>query len=249
MQRSVLVSCLVLLLAAGVVAQDAPLARFSFQTPGAVIVDETQTLFGFVSADVQFVPDPQFGTALRFGGDSAAFTLPSNPLLDMRVATIQLWVRIWDYHNADLIARATSALIRTGVPGGKVVYGIRLYADGRVTGLVTNDDPHFNSFTMAHSRPGEMSLGQWHRLDLRWNDEKVSLWLDGRMIDARHYKPIPVLGLSYSDCGDFYVGQSLVWTDVAEMRADIARLTIYSRPLLDEEIRQGFAIEKAALGR
>ena len=248
MQRAIIVTFVVVLLAAALIAQDAPLARFSFQTPGAVNVDETGTLYGFVSADAQFVPDPQFGTALRFGSDSAAFTILSNPVLDMPVATIQLWVRVWNYHNADLVARATSALIRTGIRGGKEVYGIRLYADGRIAGLIANDDPHYNAFTMVISKPREMSLGEWHRIDLRWNNQKVSLWLDGRLIDARHYKPIPGLGLSYFDCSDLYIGQSLVWTGAAEMRADIARLTIHSRPLSDDEIGDGFAIEKAALG-
>ncbi len=224
-------------------------ARFSFSSsPGPVVYDETGTLYGLISGEAEVRPEAHFGGVLHIAGASGGFAIANHPLLDMEVGTIQVWLWVDNYHNADVIARATSSLLRTAPERSQEVYGIRLLSSGVISGIITNDDPHYRWSVHVTSKPGEMSLGAWHRLDLRWNGEKASFWLDGKWLDGRHYKPIPGLGLSYSNCSDLYVGQSLVWTGAGDFVGDIGRLTIFQRPLSDEEIEQGYQLERAALG-
>jgi hypothetical protein len=145
----------------------------------------------------------------------------TDPLHEVRIysssfepvtGTIEIWVKIANPQNADIVRKITNLKVRTNEAGAWSVYGLRIRTDGSVHANVCNDDPTIPSpWTPVFSPPDLITLGEWHHLAMRWDGSTVAVFVDGILYDSKPYDPVPGSGLSYSGHHALRLGAATQW--------------------------------------
>jgi hypothetical protein len=127
--------------------------------------------------------------------------------------TIEIWVKIANPQNADIVRKITNLKVRTNEVGAWSAYGLRIRADGSVHASVFNNDPTTpgQPWRAARSPINLVTLDQWHHLAMRWDGSTVAVFVDGTLQDSTSYDPVPGLGLSYSDHHFLRLGAHTWW--------------------------------------
>ncbi len=133
---------------------------------------------------------------------------------------IEARIKIRQHHDAIIFTKATFQWLRreagplppvftvNGEPRivGRTVYGLMITSDGSVRGVVGNDglQPTLGnsggSWTSTES-DNKLMIGGWNHIAMRWNGERLAVFLNGTWSQGVEYRPIPELGLSYRGAG------------------------------------------------
>ena len=156
-----------------------------------------------------------------------------------------MWVKPAIRQSTDLLCKITMGQRRTGEMTARGVYGLRLRFPFGASGYIDNDDPKEGIFTYVMYHGGMVTPGAWHLLALRWDGATLSLFVDGKLVKATPYDPVPEYGLSYWGETDLMIGSAVAWghanPDPTDFRGEIGPLTIYSRPRSEAEIAAEYA--------
>jgi hypothetical protein len=168
---------------------------------------------GLLSGAAVFTDDALLGCAVDFTGLDGAVLIPHDPSLEPVTGTVEVWVKVDVLQDSDIVMKTTDLAVRTGVPCGCSVIGIRITADGGAVGFVMNDDPTTPGavWRTALSPSGLITAGVWHHLALRWNGATVDIFVDGIMRASEPYDPVPGIGLSYHNGSPVGLGVATAW--------------------------------------
>jgi hypothetical protein len=160
-----------------------------------------------------FTTDALVGSAVDFTIFDDGVHVPYDKSLEPATGTFGAWIKVSEPQDSDIIEKRTGLAVRSGEAGMFSVYGLRITFDGAIMAYVMNDDPDADNYwTFAESKPGLITLGEWHHLVMRWDGTKLDLFVDGKKQDTVPYNPIPGLGLSYHDSGYFGLGLGTFWS-------------------------------------
>lgn len=172
--------------------------------------------------------------------------VPFNESLEPATGTFQVWINVSDPQDSDVIQKRTDLCVRTGLEGQFGVYGIHLREDGSIRAYILNDDPEAEEpWTYAESKPGLITLGEWHQVVMRWDGHKFDLFVDGKKRDSVHYNPIPDMGLSYHDSGYFGLGLGSFWNDpdTHEFIGLLDDVRLYSGPRSNWQVWEDYRLQ------
>lgn len=251
----VLAVCLVILVGATfqplVQAQDSSLVgwwRFAERNTLTVIDSSGQGNNGTLISSAIPTDDPVLGNALVLQ-QSGAVIIPYSASLEPATGTFEVWVNVDKPQDADVIGKTTDELLRSDYYGGFLVYGLRVKSDGRVVGIIANDDvtakfgyPYW--FTYTQTAANLIKPGKWHHLALRWDGDRLDVFVDGKQRGTSRYLPIPGTGLTYHGTLPLAMGVGTFWGDgfEHEFSGKIGDVRLYSRPRSFVEINNDFAL-------
>lgn len=191
--------------------------------------------------EAAFTTDSLLGTAVDVFDKNGRIVVPYHPSLEPAVATIEVWLKIANAQDTDILLKVTTRLLRREVDGGFGVYGLRIHSDGHVSAYIANDDPAASTYlTVVSSLPELINLGEWHHLVMRWDGMTLDLFVDGEKHDSKAYDPVPELGLSYHDTSQFGLAIGSYWSSLPgtnhEFIGQLDEVRMYSRARSDREI-------------
>lgn len=231
-------------------AQDgsSPALELNFEEGGgsATSNENTSGPNGELSGDVYLDFAPRFGGFAEFFGPSGTITVPHAADLQPVAGTVHAWVMLSELQNADLIRKTTDLMVRSGIAGGFLVYGLRITSAGEGVACIANDDPSSVSFwTCVRSPRGLVQANRLTLLSMRWDGSLLSLFIDGRLAAAMAYNPVPGTGLSYGGTAPVRIGVASFWGGSigwnTEFLGKMSKIAIYGRPQSDSEIHAEFA--------
>jgi hypothetical protein len=201
---------------------------------------------GSLIGDAAFTTDALKGSAADLYGSSGSVRIPHDPSLEPAMGTIEVWIKIGYNHDADVVMKTTTHMVRSGVSGSFSVYGLRILVDGGVQAFIANDDAPpggTNHWTFVRSSDGLIIPGQWHHLALRWDGSEVAVFVDGVKQASQSYLAIPGSGLSYfSDQSDFGLGIGTQWSSTGdrELIGQLDEVRVINGALSDSEIELSY---------
>ncbi len=201
---------------------------------------------GNLHGDAAFTTDSLMGSAADLYGSSGSVRIPHDSSLEPAIGSIEVWVKFAFAHDADIIMKTTTHMIRSGRSGAFSVYGMRVRVNGGVTAFIANDDPAYappNHWTSVYSPEGLVVPGQWHHLVMKWDGSELALFVDGTQQASASYLPIPGSGLSYfSNQSDFGLGIGTQWASSGdrEFIGQLDEVRIFSRVLSSDEIEASY---------
>jgi hypothetical protein len=200
---------------------------------------------GTLSGDATFANDALLGCAINLADKAAIISVEPNASLEPATATIEVWIKVAELQNADIVRKTTDYWIRREIAGGFGVYGLRIHTDGRASGFIGNDDPDAPySWTFVYSPVNLILPGEWHHLTLRWDGNTVDLFIDGEKHDSQPYVPVPDLGLSYHGTSPLDLGRGTYWNNLPaeyhEFTGQLDEVRFYGRARSDVEIQTDF---------
>jgi hypothetical protein len=168
---------------------------------------------GGMGGGAVFTNDALLGSAVDFSDPNGFAMAPHSPSLEPVTGTIEIWVKIDDLQNSDILRKTTTLRVRSNIPCAITVYGLRIRTDGTVQGFVANDDPTKpgQPWTAAYSPLNLLTTDTWHHIALRWDGSTVAVFVDGTLQDAEPYDPVPGLGLSYHGTSPIYFASASTW--------------------------------------
>jgi hypothetical protein len=186
-----------------------------FEDGGGLTVADASPLGndGAFVGDATFTSEGRIDDGSDFGDLDGAVWIPHDASLEPEVGTIEAWIKIAAPQNSDIVMKTTDMLVRTGVPGGGSVLGLRITEEGAAVAFVMNDDPATPGapWRTAESAAGLVTTGAWHHLAMRWDGSNVAVFVDGVLRDSEPYLPIPGIGLSYSNGSPVGLGVGTAW--------------------------------------
>lgn len=142
--------------------------------------------------------------------------VPHSTTLELPTGMIEAAVKVpaFPTARASLFNKSTFWFVRTepvlpvfncsGTPCliGRTVYQLEIGTDGRVLGIIGNDDPATPGapWTELHST-APLTIGAWNQLAMKWDGCQLTVTLNGSSASVP-YNPVPVLGLSYQGTGN-----------------------------------------------
>lgn len=172
---------------------------------------------GGLSGGVSFTSDALLGSALDFTSADGALMVPHDLSLEPAVGTIQVWIKVAELQNSDIIYMGTTCKVRTDEncvdPTGISVIGLRITEQGSAYAFVANDDPTTPEapWRLAVSPFGLIRTDKWHHLAMRWDGKTLDIFVDGVLRDSEPYDPVPGQGLSYHGASPLYFGVRTAW--------------------------------------
>lgn len=202
---------------------------------------------GMILGLAAFTTDALVGTAIDFSNPFDGVVVPYDESLEPVTGTFQAWIKVSELQDSDIIRKRTDLAVRSGEEGLFGVYGLRIQSDGAITAYIMNDDIEVEDgrWTYAESKPGIITLGEWHQLVMRWNGKKLDLFVDGKKRDSVRYDPIPGLGLSYHDSGYFGLGLGTFWdgTNGHDFLGQLDDVRLYSGPRTNWQIWADYRLQ------
>lgn len=199
---------------------------------------------GTLAGSAFFTTDPQMGGVLQVDGVSGSLTIPHNASLEPATGTIMVWVKPARVQTADLVSKNTDFFVRSNKPYLVYAYCLRITKSGAPVAIVTNDDPAAEyPWTYLEGPKGRVKAGQWSHLAMRWDGSTLSLFVNGQLVAATPYSPVPNSGLSYAGNLDLKVA-SAIWTfedGWLEFTGQLADLRLFGRGLSEAEIAAAYA--------
>jgi hypothetical protein len=198
-----------------------------------------------IGGGAAFTNDALLGSAVDFNSQGFMM-IKHNPSLEPFTGTIEIWVKIDDPQNSDILRKTTTLRVRSNIPCAITVYGLRIRTDGSVQGFVANDDPTTpgQPWRSAYSPPNLVTPGSWHHLAMRWDGSTVAIFVDGTMWDATPYDPVPGLGLSYHGSSPIYFAIASTWSSIwlgpHEFIGQLDDFRFYAHACSDVEIFSDF---------
>lgn len=203
---------------------------------------------GMLNGSAFFATDAAMGDVLEIAGPSGEVLIPHKASYEPPSGTVEIWVKPEQVQNSDIVSKATNQFWRRQVSGGAYAYAIRITKTGTVAGIITNDDPAGEyPWIYFASRRGVVNAKMWNHIVLKWDNGSASIYLNGKLVAATSYEPMPVTGLSYGGTSPVRVAGSL-WDHTdgnLEFRGQLSGLKIYSRPLSEVEIALAYSSRSA----
>jgi len=222
-------------------ASDGLVGFWRFNDGVGVIARDSSGLgnHGTVTGSAFFTTDSQMGDVLQVDGVSGSVMVPHNASLEPATGTIMLWVKPARVQTSDLVSKNTDFFVRSNKPYVVYAYCLRILKSGAPVAIITDDDPSAEyAWTYVEGPKGRVKTGQWSHLAMRWDGSTLSLFVNGKLVAATPYSPVPNSGLSYAGNLDFKVA-SAIWTfddGWLEFSGQLADLRFFGRALTEAEI-------------
>ena len=247
MRRFVFFSlAMVLLLTASAVAQSTSAvlaAQWKLQEGSGTIANNTfpSGNSGTLSGDVALMSDADLTGAAEFWG-VGQIMVPFSRVLEPAAGSVVAYIKADTPQDSDVLVHTSTMLARSyvSISGAALVYGLRIYQDGRVGALILNDDPAKSSpWTVAFTDAGVLTTGAWHQLAMTWDGGTLTIFVDGVRRAWTNYSPVPVLGLSYGGEKPLWFGRGTYWGVGTShyFNGRMADIRLYKNALTANEVR------------
>lgn len=201
---------------------------------------------GTLHGDAAFTTDALKGYAADLFDSSGSVRIPHDPSLEPAIGTIEVWIKVGYTHDADIVMKTTTRMVRSQKSGSFSVYGMRVLHLGGVQAFIANDDSPpggTNHWTFVRTPDDLIIPGVWHHLVMRWDGSELALFVDGVQQASASYLAIPGSGLSYlSDLSDFGLGMGTQWASTGdrEFIGQFDEIRVIDGALTDSEIEASY---------
>lgn len=216
-------------------------AEWQMRDTGGMVEDVSGNQHhGELVGESAFAGDATQPDAIVITGSTGAMWVGHSVDLEPARGGVETWINAAYLRDADLFNKLTFRTLRTGLVGGKAVYGVHLFADGTLAGYILNDNEQTGKlWTWVWAPRPVINAGQWHHIVLQWDGTQVGLYVDGIHVAKKPYKEIPGAGLSYSGESEFTLGQATRWFGTGDHQfiGRLGRTRVYNGSMSADEIR------------
>ena len=226
-----------------------PMGWWKFDEPNGVTANDFSGFGhnGTIYGSAAFVQDADMGNVLQVYGPSGQVAVPHDASFEPETGTISIWVKPVDGQDADLVRKTTDFMVNRQQSDTAYAYGLRIRRSGAVEGIINNDDPTASSWlVIAASKASTVAKGEWNHLAMRWDGTMLAVFVNGKLVAASAYTPIPGSGLSYHGSSDLQIGA--LWGDFS-FNGSLSDLRLFSTPLSEAEINKLYTSKAPSGGK
>ncbi len=217
--------------------------EWAMRNSGSLVVEDSSGSRnnGLLIGESSFRSDEQMGDSIEITGRTGYLSVPHSIGLEPDRGGVETWIKPADLlRDVDVFNKLTYWTLRSGLDGGKAVYGVHLFQDGSLGGYILNDAlPGGHMMTWVWGPRKLITAGQWHHLVLQWDGRQLTLYVNGKHVSRRAYTEVPGVGLSYSRESDFTLGRATRWfgNDDHQFIGQFGKTRVFQGSMTDTEIQ------------